>query len=210
LIKFEADKDAASVTAKTYAERDAKNAMPGSFEDATKLRADVRSLPSYKNISEAAPIYKTMLETAGRDSKASDLNLVYGLGKIFDPGSVVREGEMVMVKNTASLPDWLVGSINSLNGGARLQPETRKAILAEAHSRMNSYAQMYEQETGMYRGIAESNRINPDHVIGKFGPFEPWAGPGAAPQAGAPQTQPQAAPIIKWEKGPDGKPRRVQ
>jgi spore germination cell wall hydrolase CwlJ-like protein len=204
LIDFDARKDAASTRAKALSEREVKDSLPGSFEDATKLRSDVRSLPSYKNISEAAPIYKTMLETAGRDSKASDLNLVYGLGKIFDPGSVVREGEMVMVKNTASLPDWLVGSINSLNGGARLQPETRKAILAEAHSRMNSYSQLYEQESGMYRGIAERNRIRPEDVIHKFGPFEPWAGPGQAQQGQQP------APIIKWEKGPDGKPRRVQ
>ncbi len=190
LIQFNANEKGAEAAAKMKAERDTKNSMPGSFEDASKLRSDVRDLPSYKNVSQAAPIYKTMLETAGRDSKASDLNLVYGLGKIFDPGSVVREGEMVMVKNTASLPDWLVGSINSLNGGARLQPETRKAILTEAHSRMNSYHQMYEQETGMYRGIAESNRVNPDHVIAKFGPFEPWAGPGKAPTA-------DAAPAVK-------------
>ena len=186
LIDFDAKKDATVKVAVTKAEREARDAMPASFEDTAKVRAEIRSLPSYKNISEAAPIYKSMLDTAGRNSRASDLNLVYGLGKIFDPGSVVREGEMIMVKNTASLSDWLVGTINSLNGGAALTPETRKAILAEAHSRMQSYQQLFDQESAMYRNMAVENRMKPEHVIPQFGPFNPWEPPPpAAPAAGA-------------------------
>ena len=37
-----------------------------------------------------------------------------------DPGSVVREGEQIMVMNTASLPDWLTGQIARVNGGSAL------------------------------------------------------------------------------------------
>jgi hypothetical protein len=121
-------------------------------------------LPSYKNIAQAAPIYKSMVETAGTNSKASDLNLVYGLGKIMDPNSVVREGEMVMVKNTASLPDWLVGAANSLNGGAALTPETRAAILKEAHNRITSYKTMYDQDATHYRGIARAQPGEPGRM----------------------------------------------
>jgi hypothetical protein len=157
------------------------NALPASFDDSTKLRHEVSQLPAYKNLAQAAPIYKSMVETAGTNSKASDLNLVYGLGKIMDPNSVVREGEMVMVKNTASLPDWLVGAANSLNGGAALTPETRAAILKEAHNRITSYKTMYDQDASHYRGIAERNRMNPSDVIQDFGEFKPYepAKPGA-------------------------------
>ena len=135
-----------------------------------------------------------MKETAGRDSKASDLNLVYGLGKIFDPGSVVREGEMVMVKNTASLPDWLVGTINSLNGGAALLPETRKAIMAEAHGRMRSYEDAVDMDIGHYKEIAGRGRINPADVVPPFERSTPWepaprpAAPGAPAPGGGPRT----------------------
>jgi soluble lytic murein transglycosylase-like protein len=188
LIDFDAKKDATVKVAGIRAEREARDAMPASFEDTAKVRGEIRSLPSYKNISEAAPIYKTMVDSAGRNSRASDLNLVYGLGKIFDPGSVVREGEMVMVKNTAGIPDWLVGTINSLNGGAALTPETRKAIMAEAFSRMQSYQQLFDQESGMYRGVAERNRMRPEDVIPQFGPFAPWE-PQPAPVSTQP-TQP--------------------
>jgi hypothetical protein len=128
---------------KGYTDEAAKNAAKGSLPagapETAEVRKEVMRLPSYQNYSSAMPIYRSMLETSGRDSKASDLNLVYGLGKILDPNSVVREGELVMAKNTASLPDFLVGAINSLNGGAALTPETRQAILKEAYGRMQSY-----------------------------------------------------------------------
>lgn len=67
-------------------------AIPPKFDDISGLRKEIQQLPSYKNLSQALPIYRSMAETAGRNSKASDLNLVYGLGKIMDPTSVVREG----------------------------------------------------------------------------------------------------------------------
>lgn len=170
--------------------RTVQNAMPASWDDTAKLRGEVRQLPSYKNLAEATPIYKTMLDSAGRNSKASDLNLVYGLGKIFDPGSVVREGEMVMVKNTAGIPDWLVGTINALNGGAALTPETREAIMREAHSRIQSYKQTFDQDAGQYRGIAERNRMNTADVMPDFGEFQPWTPPQTAPAGAAPAAAP--------------------
>jgi hypothetical protein len=134
------------------------------FKDISTLRKEAQDTPQVKNYMAAAPIYRSMVETAGRNSKASDLNMVYGLGKIMDPTSVVREGEMVMVKNTASIPDWLQGAISSLNGGAALTSETRKAIMTEAKSRMGSYANETEQLRKQYEGIAGRNKINMDDI----------------------------------------------
>ncbi len=81
---------------KVYSENEA----PASRDVTTNLRKEVQGLPSYKNFAQAAPIYRGMTEAAGRDTKAADLNLVYGLGKIMDPTSVVREGEIVMANDT--------------------------------------------------------------------------------------------------------------
>lgn len=168
--------------------KDAPPPAPGSvtpkFDDVSGMRKEIQQLPAYKNLAAAAPIYKSMAETAGRDSKASDLNLVYGLGKIMDPTSVVREGEMIMVKNTASLPDWLQGAISSLNGGAALTPETRQAIMTEAYGRVKGYNDEFQQNMGQYQGIVQRNGINPADVIPEVDKFEPWAAP--APQPGAP------------------------
>lgn len=159
------------------------------FGNVAELRKEIHTLPSYKNWTQAEPIYRSMLETQGTDSKASDLNLVYGLGKIMDPTSVVREGEMIMVSKTASLPDWLIGSINGLNGGAKLTPDTRKAILAEAKVRAGQYYDMVQQDVAPYRGIAQRFNMHPDDIIPPIRPLASPPAPMAAPgmqTAGAP------------------------
>ncbi len=157
------------------------------FQNVAELRKEIHTLPSYKNWTQAEPIYRSMLETQGTDSKASDLNLVYGLGKIMDPNSVVREGEMVMVSKTASLPDWFYGYVNSINGGAKLTPDTRKAILAEAKIRADQYRTMAEQDIAPYHGIASRFGMRPGDIIPPIRPLPsgaataPAAVPGAAP-----------------------------
>lgn len=186
----------AKIWRESQSKRAAEDGMPASFDDTTKARTELAQRPSYKNITAAAPIYKSMLETAGRNSKASDLNIVYGLGKIMDPTSVVREGEMIMVKNSAGLSEQVLGAINALNGGAALTPETRAAIMQEAHGRMRAYEAEYNQDADFYRGIAKNRRMNPDEIAPKFEPSQPWKAPaivvpGAAP---APASAGQPAP----------------
>jgi len=180
----------------------AGNANPP-IELVTDLRKQVQAIPSYKNLTEAAPIYRSMLATAGTDSKASDLNLVYGLGKIMDPGSVVREGEMVMVKRTASLPDWLVGSINALNGGAALTPDTRKAILAEAHNRVTAYKGEFDRDSAQYRGIVNDYGIKPSHVLPDFGEFPEYVSQKTTAPPGASMPTPPPRPIVPAPKTGD-------
>lgn len=129
------------------------------------LRQEFTSLQPVKNYREVVPIMKSMEEAAGRNTKASDLNMVYGLAKMMDPNSVVREGEMVMVKNAGALPDWLVGSINGLNGGAQLQPNTRDAVMTEARSRYSAIKGAHDEAAGVYRGMSQRYNVNPDNVL---------------------------------------------
>jgi hypothetical protein len=161
-------------------------------EEAQSIRREIQGLASFKNYEQALPIYGAMVEAAPRNTKAADLNLVYGLGKIMDPGSVVREGEMVMVKNTGSLPDWLVGSINSLNGGQALTPETRNAIMTEAFGRMQAYEGALGQETARYRDIVGRAGINPEDVLPRFSTVKPYEMPKKSGGAPAPKADPAA------------------
>jgi hypothetical protein len=162
----------------------AANALPANFDDTSKLRTEISQLPSYKNIAQAAPIYRSMADAAGRNTKAADLNMVYGLGKIMDPGSVVREGEIQMANNAQGWQEKLNGMVAQINGQGGLTPEGRQALMAEAHSRMQSYKMMYDQDAQRYRGIAQRNRANPEDVVADFGTFEPWT----VPKAGVPVT----------------------
>lgn len=169
------------------------------FGDVTGFRKEIQALPSYKNVAQAAPIYKAMVATYPNKTRASDLNLVYGLGKIFDPGSVVREGEMVLVQDTAALPDWLIGQINRLNGGQALQEGTRQAILTEAKTRMDAYAQQWEQDANQYKGIAERYGIPIEDAIPDFGPL-PGMPPngGGGPRVAPPQQSVPPGVPVDW------------
>lgn len=160
----------------------AANALPGSFDDTAKLRNEFTALPAYKNMAQAAPVYQSMRDAAGRNTKAADLNIVYGLGKIMDPGSVVREGEIAMANNAQGWQEKLNGIISQINSEGGLTPAGRERLLAEAHSRITAYKQQYDLDAGRYKGITERNRINKDDVIPDFGTFEPWT----APKSGEP------------------------
>lgn len=157
-------------------------ALPATFEDTAKLRHEVTQLPSYKNLSQAAPIYQSMAEAAGRNTKAADLNLVYGLGKIMDPGSVVREGEIQMANNAQGWQEKLNGIIAQINGQGGLTPEGRQALMAEAYGRIGAYKAEFDRDAARYKGITERNRMNTADVIPDFGTFSPWM----APKAGSP------------------------
>jgi hypothetical protein len=179
----------------TQSKRRAELSAPPSWEDTSKLRREVQDLPSYKNLAQAAPVYKSMLEAAGRDNRAADVNLIYGMAKIMDPGSVVRESEMTVAQAVATLPEQLKAAVwSQLEGSGRLSRDVRQAIMQEAHSRIGSYQAMFNQDTGMYRGIAERNRMNVQDVLPDFGRFDPYQ-----PQAAqVPQPQQGAGPQLDW------------
>lgn len=159
---------------KGFSEGAAKDALPPDFTDITKVRHEFSQLPSYKNMAQAAPIYQSMADAAGRDTKAADLNMVYGLGKIMDPTSVVREGEIHMANNAQGWQEKLNGIIAQINNQGGLTPEGRKSLMAEAHSRITAYKGQFDIDAKMYTGIAQRNRMDTRDVIPDFGTFEPW------------------------------------
>jgi hypothetical protein len=163
---------------KEQSERKTREGMPASFEDATKLRREVQDLPSYKNLAQAAPVYKSMVEAAGRDTRAADVNLIYGMAKIMDPTSVVRESEMTVAQAVATLPEYLRANIQSqLTSAGRLDLNVRAAIMQEARSRIMAYQGMFDQDAGFYRGVSERNRMNAVDIIPSFGEFPEWKAP---------------------------------
>lgn len=156
------------------------------FKEIAGVRKEVQDLPSYKNLAQAAPIWDAMVKTATNDSKASDLNLVYGLGKIMDPTSVVREGEMIMVNNTAGLTDQVRGWINAVNGGARLTPDVRAAIMQEAQTRIGSYKTMFDTDATQYRDLAARYNIDERDILPGVGKIQDLPQMNGAPNAAPP------------------------
>ena len=185
------------VDAKKWREEWTKNAAnraaPADPAEVTSLRKETQQLPSYKNYAQALPIYNSMYETAGRDTRASDVNLVYGLAKIMDPTSVVREGEMTIAQAIATLPAQLQAALTSqLAGTGRLDPDTRRQMMQEAFGRMKAYEDQLGLELEAYKGIAERRGIDYRDVQPGMRPFQLWQ-PPAAPPPGAGGESPAAA-----------------
>jgi hypothetical protein len=166
--------------------KDALTARGAQPEEVTGLRKEIQGLPSYKNVSQAAPVYKSMLDAVSRDDRASDLNLIYGLAKVMDPASVVRESEMTMAQAIATLPQQIQQNIKSqfVGPAGRLSKEVREGMMREAYSRINSYSQLFGQDAEQYRGIAQRRKMDLADVIPNFGEFKPYEPAEAKPKAG--------------------------
>lgn len=76
--------------------------------------------------------YRAMQNYAANPSGPGDLALIISYAKILDPGSVVREGEIEVIKNTTNLPAALVAKYRGLVSdpkAASLDPDLRKEIV---------------------------------------------------------------------------------
>lgn len=185
---------------KSYAE----GTVPASDANVAELRKEVAQRPEFKNYAQAVPVYRAMTDAAGRDTKASDLNLIYGLGKIMDPGSVVREGELKMANDTQGVSDKLIGMWNAVNGGARLTPQSRASLMAEAYGRMQAFEGEYGAVRSHYTDIAKRNRMNPDDVVQGIEPVKPWQADGGTVSVTSPEDARKLKPGTRF-RTPDGR-----
>lgn len=154
--------------------------LPADTKTVSALRQEIQGLPSYKNFAQAVPVYRSMVDAVGRDNRASDVNLIYGMAKIMDPGSVVRESEMSVAQAIATIPQRLQAEVKSqIEATGRLSPDVRQALIEEARSRIDAYKSSFDQDANLYRGIAERGRMDTRDVLPDFGELPTWQAPGA-------------------------------
>lgn len=129
------------------------------------LRKEFAGLPEVKNLKEAIPAYQAIVKAAAINNPQADINLVYGLAKLYDPASVVREGEYATIANSQAIPEWLKGMAQRLVGGGRLTDATKKQILEQAQIRFSSYQSEVDGARQGYDEIARRGGLNPDNVF---------------------------------------------
>lgn len=135
----------------------------------TDLRKEFADLPEVKRYKAALPAYNAVAEAAKRGTPQSDINLVYGLAKLYDPDSVVREGEYATIANSQAIPEWLKGMAQRIAGGGRLTPETKQQIMVEANGRIGSYQREYEGAQKTYTDIVTKRGGRPGSVFTPVG-----------------------------------------
>lgn len=118
------------------------------LSDVNSFVGRITGMPSYKSYAQATPAWQTMQSAFTRDTPQADLSMVIALAKIYDPDSVVREGEVETVKKTGNLPNELYAQFLYLTGeqGARLAPEVRAGMLQEGYSKMKGFSDAWDRD----------------------------------------------------------------
>jgi hypothetical protein len=174
-----ATRDAAKITARAA--------------EAGKLRQEFADLPEVKKYKQAAPAYQAVVEAAKSNNPQADINLIYGLAKLYDPESVVREGEYGTIANSQAIPEWLKGQAQRLVGGGRLTEATKNQIIEQAKIRHDSFKGDMEGARGSYNDIAKRRDLNPDDVFPTVG-----GGITAAREPTKPATTGKAPSVSNW------------
>ena len=145
--------------------RDANAAASGtrSSSSIVQIRKEIESLPDEKNYRAALPILRSVAKAP--DTPAGDLDLIYGVGKVLDPGSVVREGEMVMVTNSQSPLLRVLGTAQWAKGNGRLTPRMRQELVEMLNGRVAELAQAREDALTPYRAQVRAEGLPEDQLF---------------------------------------------
>ncbi len=148
------------------ARRDQQIKQPGeTTQNESHAREQFNNLQTVKDYRKSQAVFQSAVKAANTNSAAADLNLVYAFATMMDPGSVVREGEMGMVKATQNASDQVKSMVAAVTGGQRIAPEARQALVDQMHVRYESLKGQHDELANAYGGIAERSGMKRDNVV---------------------------------------------
>lgn len=160
----------------------------------TDLRKEFASLPEVKKFKDAIPAYQAIVKASQSNNPQADINLIYGLAKLYDPDSVVREGEYGTIANSQAIPERIKSLAQWLAGGGRLTDETKKQIREQAEIRIGAYRSEVDGARQGYEEIARRNGLTPENVFVPIGQ-----------QVGAPSPTPASGGAVRRYNPATGK-----
>lgn len=135
-------------------------------KDVIAMRKEFDALSEVKAYKEIAPVL--MSARRAPDTPAGDIQLAYTVGKILDPNSVVREGELALAIKAGSPLERLLGQGTYVSGqGARMTPEIRRQLLEMVNERALAVRQQYDAARANYEGYARDMGVAPASIIGQ-------------------------------------------
>lgn len=146
----------------------AETPLPGQapkadFKDTTAIRKEFEDRAEVKNFRQAMPVLDAARNAP--NTPQGDLQLIYGVGKVLDPNSVVREGEMSLVIKSGSPAERLDGFISYLQGGGRLSPKARERLVKALESRTQEYQRDYNTVRKSYEALAQRRGLDTTEVF---------------------------------------------
>lgn len=128
------------------------------------LRKEFNALPEVKSYKTVVPIMNSVRNSP--DTPAGDLDLIYGVGKLLDPDSVVREGEMGLVIKSGSPLQRFQGTVNYITSGrGRLPPEQRAELIKMMEGRAGSLKANYDAARSTYEQTADRLQLPKNEIF---------------------------------------------
>ncbi|RSU53991.1 hypothetical protein BRX43_03155 [Sphingomonas sp. S-NIH.Pt15_0812] len=139
------------------------------FDNISSLRKEFTSRKEVQDFTTILPQVASAMEIAKNPNAtgADDLNLIYTFGKVMDPGSVVREGELALASSTGSWAQNLQGAIERLRSGDKLPPAVRHNLVESMRRRGVELSRSYNFSRHDYQARAERFGYNPLDVVGQ-------------------------------------------
>ena len=141
------------------------------FAREQSLADDFRMEQGVKDASGIASAVATVRGALSNPSPQGDLAAIYALVKLYDPGSVVREGEISLTQSAASLPEQVRRLYQGWVSGKKLTPEMRanlasvaNSIVQERQVQVNPILQRYGQRARQWG--ADSAAVAPNPLEG--------------------------------------------
>lgn len=130
-------------------------------EFVAKIADDYRAEQNVKQYRIVKPLFEVLQQAAKSNTRAANVNMIYAIANMFDPGSVVKEGEYLTVKRAGGLPSEIKDLISWLNGGSSgLTDQVRSDFVEQGRIRLNEYTRAYETTAEGYKDFAKRHNID--------------------------------------------------
>jgi hypothetical protein len=153
-----------------------KEASSKDFGNALSLRKEFNNEGIYKGYQEVKNAWNQINTGLNAKSPAGDLAAATKFMKLLDPGSVVRESELLLAMQASGALDRLYNYANLRVTGQKLNPAQREDFRKLSDEFYQTSLNQYNEKFNEYKDIALRNNLNPDD-IGKIDVFKPQTTP---------------------------------
>ena len=147
---------------------------PPTREQLSQFMHQYTTDPATRKFTNDRALYARIEAT--RNTPFGDVALIFGVMKMLDPESVVKEGEFRTAKRTGAIPDKVWNAFNLLWSGKTLTDSQRKDMLNTAKQHFaGSVRNQMDTET-MHQSMAEGLGMGPEGVPDVIGRYRPRPG----------------------------------
>lgn len=149
------------------------------------LRKEFSGSPVVKAADEVAASYAKVEFSFKNQGPASDIGMIFGIMKMYDPGASVMEGDVALAQQAQSVPSQILSLYNRVVKGERLPPEVRADFMRQASGLYEAQIGRYAKLASEYEGLAKRYGVpEQDVVLNRGYPKASSPAASAAPAAG--------------------------